>query len=153
MGRDNLVVLLKPKLFILLILILIYPGAGSAAERFTVIGKLVNIRSGPGTKYDVLWQAEMYYPIDVIEESGDWYKFKDFEGDIGWIHKSLVREMPSVVTIKGKCNIRAGPGLKYPILFITEKGVPFKVIKREGEWINVQHSDGPKGWIHSSLVW
>jgi SH3-like domain-containing protein len=27
------------------------------------------------------------------------------------------------------------------------------VVKREGDWISIVHSDGDKGWIHKNLVW
>jgi SH3-like domain-containing protein len=31
--------------------------------------------------------------------------------------------------------------------------VPFKVLKKEGEWIRIVHADGDEGWIHRNLVW
>jgi SH3-like domain-containing protein len=139
--------------FFIIAIFLFYPVFALAGERYAVMGNLVNIRSGPGTNYDILWQVEKYYPVNVTEESGSWYKIEDFDGDTGWIHKSLVRQIPAVITTKDKCNIRSGPGLKYKVLIISEKGVPFKVIERKGNWIHVQHSEGHEGWIHKSLVW
>jgi SH3-like domain-containing protein len=124
-----------------------------SGERLTVAVPKANIRSGPGTKYEIIWQVYKYYPLRVIKKTGSWYRFLDFEGDKGWIYKSLVRKIPSVITIKEKCNVRSGPGTKYRVLFITEKGVAFKVINRKGSWIHVRHSDGDKGWIYKSLVW
>lgn len=50
-------------------------------------------------------------------------------------------------------NIRSGPGTSHNILFTVEKGIPFKVLKSEGSWIYIEHSDGDKGWIHKALVW
>ena len=123
------------------------------AERLAIISSTANIRSGPGTGYDILWQIGKYHPILVLKKSGNWYHFQDFEGDKGWLHKSLVRNMPSVITNKEKCNVRSGPGTKFKILFTTEEGIPFKVLKRKGNWIHIQHADGDKGWIHKSLVW
>ena len=96
---------------------------------------------------------EQNHPILVLKKSGNWYHFRDFEGDKGWIHKSLVRKIPSVITNKDKCNVRSGPGTKFEILFTIGDGIPFKILKRKGNWINVQHADGDKGWIHKSLVW
>lgn len=126
------------------------------AQRLAVSASVANIRSGPGTdNYDILWKAERYYPIEVIETKGKWYHFKDFEGDKGWIHKSLVKDIPSVITTKEKCNIRSGPGTgsANTILFVVERGVPFKVIKKQGKWLYIEHADGDRGWIHASLVW
>ena len=144
---------LRIKLFIITISLILCTSLASAAERYAVMGKIANIRSGPGTKYEILCQAEKYYPINIIKKSGNWYQVEDFEGDVGWIHKSLIRKISSVITIKSKCNIRSGPGMKYKIVFISKKGVPFKVLKKKGNWIRVQHSEGHEGWIHKSLVW
>ena len=135
------------------IVLLIIFSSIAIAERLTATSSIVNIRSGPGTKYDILWKIGKYHPILVLKKSGNWYRFRDFEGDKGWIHKSLVRNIPSVITNKENCNVRSGPGTKHKILFATEKGVPFKTLKRKGNWIHVQHADGDKGWIHKSLVW
>jgi SH3-like domain-containing protein len=124
-----------------------------AGERLTVSVSNANIRSGPGTNYDILWQVNKYYPIRIVKKVGTWFQFVDFEGDKGWIYNSLVSKIPSVITIKENCNIRSGPGTKYRIAFQAEKGVAFKVIKRKGSWIHVQHEDGDKGWIYNALVW
>ena len=122
------------------------------AERLAVSSSIANIRSGPGKNYDILWKAGKYYPLSVLEKSGNWIHFSDYEGDEGWIHRSLVSKIPTVIT-KTTSNIRSGPGTSHKILITLEKGIPFKVIKREGNWINIQHADGDRGWIHESLVW
>jgi SH3-like domain-containing protein len=124
-----------------------------AAERMAVSANDANIRSGPGPNQDVLWKVEKYYPIEVIETSGVWLRFKDYEGDSGWIHKSLVDKTLTVVTKQNGCQLRAGPGTEQPVLIKIDKGIPFKVLKREGRWIQVEHADGDKGWLHDSLVW
>ncbi len=135
------------------IIILTVSGVASAAERYAVTGTLANIRSGPGTNHKILYEAEKYYPIVILQKTGNWYQIEDYEGDIGWIFKTLVSKMYTVITIKSKCNIRSGPTIKDQILFISEKGVPFQVLKMEGKWIHIRHSEGYEGWIHKSLVW
>jgi len=124
-----------------------------SAERLAVSAPLANIRSGPGTTYDILWQIEKFHPIQVLKTSGSWYYFRDFEGDEGWIHSSLVQEISSLITIQNECNIRSGPGSSFPVLFSVGKGIPFKVLGRKGNWFQIQHADGDKGWIYKSLVW
>lgn len=138
----------------LMILLLILGFSATAlAERLAVSAPVANIRSGPGTRHNVLWKVEKFFPLLVIDKSGEWYQFKDFEGDSGWVHRSLVDKTPSVITKNDKCNIRSGPGTNHNILFTVEKGIPFKVLKRKGSWIHIEHSDGDKGWIHKALVW
>jgi len=58
-----------------------------------------------------------------------------------------------VITKQNGVQLRAGPGTDQPVLVKIDKGVPFKVLKREGRWIQVEHADGDKGWLHDSLVW
>lgn len=123
------------------------------AERMTVNVSLGNARSGPGTDFKVLWKLEKYHPVEVVRTEGAWYYFQDFEGDKGWIHKDIVTKEPSVIAVKDKCNVRSGPGTDHGIVFTVEKGVPFKVVERKGEWIHIRHSDGDEGWIHRMLVW
>jgi SH3-like domain-containing protein len=124
-----------------------------AEQRLAVKTPTANIRSGPGTQYDVLWQVEKYYPILVIDKSDLWYQFKDFENDTGWVHKSLVEDIETVITRKDLCNIRSGPGTGEKILFTVNKGVPFKVLEHKGQWLHIEHADGDQGWIYDSLVW
>ena len=137
---------------ILFFLIFIF-AATAYAERKTVIKPTANVRSGPGTQHKILWKIEKYHPLFIIKKSGGWYRFRDFEKDKGWIHKTLLGTVPAVITIQDLCNIRSGPGTKFEILFTVEKGIPFKVLKRKGSWIHIRHADGDEGWIHNSLVW
>jgi SH3-like domain-containing protein len=143
---------MKPFAVMIMILLLVF-SSGAWAERWAVAVSVGNVRSGPGEHTDILWEVEKYYPLDIFKTSGQWYQFRDFEGDEGWIHKSLVSKIPTIITKNEKCNIRSGPGTGFSIVFTVEKGVPFKIIKREGSWINIEHADGDKGWIFNSLVW
>lgn len=133
--------------------VIIFAGVNASAERLTVTSDIANIRSGPGTNYDILWKVQKYHPIQVLKKEGSWYQFRDFENDVGWIHDSLVSSLAAVITKSSKCNIRKGPGTRYGIAFTVENGIPFKVLEGKGKWLKVQHADGDKGWIHSSLVW
>jgi len=113
-----------------------------------------NIRSGPGTTYEILWQVEKYYPIEVIRKVGAWYFFKDFEGDTGWIKNTIIDNTKTIITAKGnQVNVRSGPGTQYDKLFMVERGVPFKVLDQKGMWLNIEHADGDRGWIFKGLVW
>jgi len=144
---------MKQSYLLIITILIIVSSSVASAERMAVKSQTANIRSGPGTTYDVLWKVEKFYPVFVLKKTGKWYNFKDFEGDHGWIHKSLVGKISSIITTKDKCNIRSGPGTGHEIVFTAEKGIPFKVIKRKGNWIYVRHADGDKGWIYKSLVW
>ncbi len=138
---------------IITFLIILLLAGTAGAERLAVSAPVANIRSGPGTSHNILWKVEKYFPVRIIEKSGEWYHFEDFEGDKGWVHQSLVKKISAVVTKNDACNIRSGPGTNHKIIFTVEKGIPFKVIERKGSWIHIEHADGDKGWIHKSLIW
>ena len=140
-------------LLALIAVIFCLPASAFASERLSIASKIANIRSGPGSNYEVLWQVEEYYPIIIIGKKGNWYHFKDFEDDTGWVHKSLVRKVRSVISVKNKCNVRSGPSSKNRVVFTVEKGVPFKLLGQKGNWLKVKYMDGDTGWIYKSLVW
>lgn len=143
----------KLSVFILIMFLsFLMPGL-ALAERLSIKVPKANIRSGPGTKYEIIWQVGRYYPVQIIKKSGHWYQFSDYEGDAGWASDKLLGKQATVITVKDKCNVRSGPGSKYPVIFTSEKGVAFKVLKKQGKWIKIQHPDGDRGWIYKTLVW
>jgi len=144
---------IKRFIFPLALVLVFLVAAAAMAERLAVSSSVANIRSGPGKNFPVIWKAQKYYPLSVFEKSGEWLNFNDFEGRVGWIHRSLVSDLPTVITKSTKCNIRRGPSGSRGISATIGKGVPFRVIERKGDWINVQHAGGFAGWIHVSLVW
>jgi SH3-like domain-containing protein len=125
----------------------------ASAERLSIAVDKANVRSGPGKKYEVLWSVGKYFPVDVVKTSGDWRQIRDYEGDVGWIHHSLLEEIPAVIVKGSLVNIREGPGKDAKVLFQAESGVSFKVEEKKGQWLHVRHADGDTGWIHQSLVW
>ncbi len=58
----------------------------------------VFVRSGPALRYPVKWiyQKEKL-PVEVIQEFDTWRKIRDFEGDEGWIHQSLLSGQRTVL--------------------------------------------------------
>jgi SH3-like domain-containing protein len=125
----------------------------ASAKRLVVSVKRANVRSGPGTNHDILLSVETYYPFDVLKKSGRWYRLRDFEGDVGWMHGSLLRQIPAVIVKAPLINVREKPGTNYKISFQAERGVCCKRLGQKGKWLKVQHADGEVGWIHKSLVW
>jgi len=69
------------------------------------------------------------------------------------VHKSLVGKISTVITNNDECNIRSGPGTDNPVILTVGKGIPWKILDHKGSWIQIEHADGDKGWIHKSLVW
>ena len=143
---------MKKTLFYTVLVFVLSVGTASA-ERLSVGVNKANVRSGPGKNYEVLWSVGKYFPVDIVKTSGDWRQIRDYEGDVGWIHHSLLKEVPSVIVKGSLVNVREGPGKDTKVLFQAETGVSFKVEEQKDKWLRVKHADGDTGWIHESLVW
>ena len=51
-----------------------------------------NIRVGPSVNYPIkLKYVFQNLPLEIIDEFDVWRKSRDHEGNIGWIHKSLIK--------------------------------------------------------------
>ncbi|MBW2018825.1 MAG: SH3 domain-containing protein [Deltaproteobacteria bacterium] len=143
---------MKRVLIFSLLLLVLWVGTASA-ERLSVAVNKANVRSGPGTNHAILWSAGKYYPVDIIKKDKSWCQIRDFENDIGWIYRPLLKKIPAVIVTGTIVNVREGPGTNFRVLFQAEKGVSFKLLGRKKGWLKVQHADGDMGWIHASLVW
>jgi SH3-like domain-containing protein len=143
---------MKKTLIFTLLVIVLFVGPASA-KRLSVAVARANGRSGPGTNHETLWSVGKYYPVDIIKTSGKWHQIRDFEGDMGWVHGSLLKKIPAVIVKGNIVNVREGPGTNSKVLFQAEKGVSFKLLERKKKWLKVQHADGDVGWVHKSLAW
>ncbi|MDW7771427.1 MAG: SH3 domain-containing protein [Desulfobulbaceae bacterium] len=130
----------------------------AALEMVSISGNNVNMRSGPGTNYKVMWELSNGFPLIVLKRSGDWLRVRDFEGTIGWIHTSVSAKSPHMIVkvhknSKNRINIRSGPGTNYQIVAKAYYGVVFKTMQQKNGWVNVQHADGVNGWVKRTLLW
>lgn len=130
----------------------------ASAEMVSIKGDDINMRSGPGTNHPVLYTLGSGMPLDVINRSEDWLQIKDFEGDTGWVHQSMVSDNPTVIVKANKdstaqINVRSGPGTKNKIVGKAFYGVVFRKLGEKNQWVEVEHDGGVKGWIDRSLLW
>ncbi len=125
-----------------------------AAKFISVRVDNANVRTGPSKNKPVKMELFSGYPLKVLDTSGEWYHIVDFEGDKGWIHKSIVQSQNSViVTAKDFMNMRSQPSKTAKVIANVDRGVVLKVIKKQGSWLKVRHRDGVEGWMYASLLW
>lgn len=146
------------KRFVLTLLFILLPLFVAHARMVSITGEKVNLRSGPGTKYAVVWELGKGFPLQVIESKGNWLKVKDFENDVGWVYRNLVSGKAHLIVKVNKqknkrINIRSGPGTKYGIVGKANYGVVFQTLEHRQSWVKVKHEDGLIGWVKRSLLW
>lgn len=113
-----------------------------------------NMRDGPGMRHAILYELGRYYPLQVLARSGSWLKVRDFEGDIGWVHRKVTRRTPFLIVKHERANVRSGPGTRHRIVARLEYGEVMQRLDRQGRWVQVRLPDhGKTGWVARSLLW
>ena len=130
-----------------------FAAAGIAAEYVSVKKDGVNIRSGPSTKNNVVWQVFESFPLEVLKREGKWAYVVDFEGDKGWIYETLISSKKSVIVNVETANMRAGSSTDDPVIATVKKGVVFEPLEMNGDWMKVRYKNEITGWMHNSLLW
>ncbi len=125
----------------------------ASAKMISVAKEVINMRTGPSTKYRTKWQLGKGYPLKVVDRKGQWLKVKDFENDVGWVYGSLTSSKPHMVIKKAVVNIRSGPGTRYRIISQAKYGVVMQTLKQTKGWVKVRHESGTSGWVARPLVW
>ncbi len=116
----------------------------------------VNLRKGPGIKYKQVGEAYKFTPLKKLKKKGKWYRVKDFENKVSWIHTNLVTDKFECAVVKDEeANIRIGPGANYKEIDHSPsiRSETFKVLKSKGSWVKVEDEFGGTGWIYRKLLW
>jgi len=140
--------------FIAALLLLTLPVTVFAAQTVSVKKNNVNVRTGPGKKFQVSMVLPQDYPLKVIETKGNWLKITDFENDTGWIYSSLVKPGSTVIANgKKTVNMRSKPSTSATVIAEVHRAAILTKLATKGKWVKVQHSRGTIGWIYSPLLW
>ncbi|MBT5471194.1 MAG: hypothetical protein HOK41_11380 [Nitrospina sp.] len=143
-------------LFLLLFTSIFWGIATASSEALCIKNERANLRKGPGTDHEKLWEVFKYMPFKQLGVKGAWKRIQDVDGDIYWVHAPLTTQKYKCAVIKNnKTNLRSGPGTKFPIVpwAPVDKFFSMKVLKIEKDWVHVEDSTGDKAWIFRPLVW
>ena len=112
------------------------------------IGSL-NVRSGPGTKYDKVDSVSQGDRYAYYQKSGNWVRLKN-----GWVSTSYFyiegtkgEKAGSGIIIGSDLNIRTGPGTGYKTNGSYNKGDKVEILHQIGGWGCTN-----KGWISMKYV-
>ena len=128
----------------------------SSAEALCIKNERANLRKGPGTNHEKIWEVFKYMPFKQLGVKGAWKRIQDVDGDIYWVHGPLTTQKFKCAVIKNnKTNLRSGPGTQFPIVAWApvDKFFSMKVLKIENNWVHIEDSAGDTAWIYRPLVW
>lgn len=128
------------------------------ADALCVNVSKANLRAGPSTKYEKVWEVYKYMPFKKVgvSLSGDWYAVQDVDGDVSWIYKKLVTGKYHCAVVKTEeVNIRTGPGTNYKKTSSSpaKQYYSFRILKRRNAWVKVKDEWGEVGWIYTNFLW
>ncbi|NMC27778.1 MAG: SH3 domain-containing protein, partial [Syntrophomonadaceae bacterium] len=122
-----------------------------------VTGSVVNVRSGPGTQYSVAGSLYKDSEVEVLSQSGEWYKVQ-FSQVTGWLHQSLLKLGPTgdsdivIIVSKDQVNLRSGPGTSYPIVGEAARGEALTLIDVADAWYKAKTSTGKVVYIRADMT-
>ena len=133
-----------------------------------VTGSGVNLRTGPGTTYEVIGSLARGTELKRTGTTNGWSRVI-YNDETCYISSALVStdapevpeeeepasetetEQKNMVVVVAKANVRSGPGTGYQSLGVLEVGEELETTGTSGSWTIVQYN-GEEGYIFSSLV-
>ncbi|MCF3592524.1 SH3 domain-containing protein [Rhodobacteraceae bacterium LMO-12] len=121
----------------------------------------LNLRTGPGSEYQIVQRMGHGSRVDVLETKGSWSRVRQqANGAEGWaFRKYLVPEKARSVkrTVyspgDGFLNMRTGPGSEFKIMRRMYHGDQVDILERKGSWVRVYHPrTGAKGWAFEKYL-
>jgi len=93
-----------------------------------IINPYANIRSGPGTKFNILWTATAYDEYEYIEQKAGWIRIQSSKGE-GWVSNTLVEIIEKVSPpLVVKETVRP---VSIDVDIDVEKNIPYCTIPNE----------------------
>jgi len=115
----------------------------------------VYVRAGPALRYPIKWiYKRENLPVEIIQEFESWRKVKGFDGDEGWIHKSLLSGERTVLVKESDDLIPMREGFSHEARMIArlEPSVVARVDKCSQAWCLIR-AGGYHGWVERNLLW
>ena len=111
-------------------------------------------RKGPGKDYDALFVYHAQgLPVQVVQETTDWRRICDPDGQMIWVHRSMVDGRRTVMAVSAQpAPIRRSPKAGAPAAgFLNVKALA-NVDHCKGDWCKVSVA-GVSGWVAKADVW
>ena len=127
---------------------------GLPLPRFVSLRKgEVNLRTGPGTRYPIDWVlTHKNMPVEITAEFESWRRVRDWQGAIGWVHKSMLSGRRWII-VRGKRHpLRRDKDAASPVIAHLDEKVIGRLKQCRGTWCRIDIA-GIQGWIERSAIW
>ena len=112
----------------------------------------VNVRYGPSFESPIKYiYKKIHLPIKQIDKKENWRRIIDSKNNSGWIHRSQLKSVNSLIPLKDKILFKKATHFSKPLVKI-KKGRVLIVQKCKTGWCKVK-SEKFKGWIKTDQIW
>jgi SH3-like domain-containing protein len=135
-------------------------GTAQAAEKTEPLPRfvslradVVNLRTGPGSRYPVEWvYRRKGLPVEILAQHDQWRQVRDWQGTEGWVHERLVTSARTVIVKGAQRVMRAEPEAKAPPVAKLDPGVIARLLECRNAWCRIE-ADSLKGWLRRDEIW
>jgi SH3-like domain-containing protein len=112
----------------------------------------VNVRYGPSFDFPVKFiYKKINLPIKQIDKKENWRRIIDFKNNSGWIHRSQLKRINSIIPLEDKILFEKSSKFSKPLAKIR-KGRLLVIQNCENEWCKIKTEDFT-GWIDKNNLW
>ena len=131
--------------------------AASATEYAALKHDEVNLRTGPGERFPILWvYQEKDFPVQVLDSFETWRQIREKDGTIGWVHQNMLKKTRYAIVVKENPLLKQDRS-DAPAVAIVQPGVIARVEScPKGQYCRINVSDEnhiKTGWFPRSSLW
>ena len=131
----------------------LFPSYVFSEEIFLSLKKnKVNVRYGPSFESPIKYvYKKINLPIKQIDKKENWRRIIDLKNNSGWIHRSQLKPINSIIPLEDKILFRKPSKFSKPLAKI-KKGRVLVVTKCQEDWCKIK-SENFRGWIKINNIW
>ena len=142
---------------ILFVAVLLISAVASATEYASLKHDEVNMRTGPGERYPIMWvYQEKNFPVEVLDSFEIWRQIREKDGTVGWVHQNMLKKTRYLIVEKEDSLLKKNDPASSPVA-VVQPGVIARLEEcPAGDYCRITVSDEEhikKGWFPRSSLW
>tara|TARA_Y100001970_G_C13516300_1_gene500829 strand:+ start:73 stop:513 length:441 start_codon:yes stop_codon:yes gene_type:complete len=140
------------KIFLIIISFLIFLPVNCEENFLSLKKDKVNVRYGPSFESPIKYiYRKINLPVKQIDSKENWRRILDFKNNSGWIHRSQLKPINSIIPLKDKILFSRPSNFSRPLAKI-KIGRILIIQKCEQNWCKIR-SGKFQGWIETNDIW
>lgn len=109
-------------------------------------------RAGPSDQHPKAWvYRRAGLPVQIVQETPDWRKVRDPDGDEVWMHRRLLSGRRAVWAMS-ETDLRARPEAESGLVAVIEPRAVLWLERCRPDWCRLE-ADGRRGWARADAFW